>query len=91
MPANYDSIHSGGQGASPYGSGDPYYNESTGYITPHNAPSKKGTSKWVKIGIPVAVIIIVKLEISCISEGNVSGASNVLSSRLNCSGFEIPV
>ncbi|KAI5835322.1 hypothetical protein K523DRAFT_228478 [Schizophyllum commune Tattone D] len=59
MPANYDSIHSGGQGASPYGSGDPYYNESTGYITPHNAPSKKGTSKWVKIGIPVAVIIIV--------------------------------
>lgn len=42
---------------SPYGSGDPYYNESSGYITP--MPVKKGTSKWVKLGIPVAIVIIV--------------------------------
>ena len=40
----------------PYGSGDPYYNESTGYITP--MPMKKRTSNWVKIGVPVLVVVI---------------------------------
>ncbi|KAK7468722.1 hypothetical protein VKT23_003225 [Stygiomarasmius scandens] len=43
---------------SPYGSGDPYYAQSTGYITPAPA-TKKGTSNWVKFGIPVGVIVIV--------------------------------
>lgn len=41
---------------SPYASGDPYYNESIGYITPQ--PAKKGISNWVKIGIPVAILVI---------------------------------
>ncbi|CAL1695085.1 unnamed protein product [Somion occarium] len=41
----------------PYGSGDPYYNESSGYITP--MPMKKRTSNWVKFGIPVAIVVIV--------------------------------
>ncbi|KAI0778396.1 chondroitin AC/alginate lyase [Trametes elegans] len=40
----------------PYGSGDPYYNESTGFITPNGA--KKGTSKWLKIGIPVGLVVV---------------------------------
>ncbi|KAH9944202.1 chondroitin AC/alginate lyase [Epithele typhae] len=48
--------HSNASNPSPYGSGDPYYNESTGFITPSNP--KKGTSKWIKIGIPVAVLVI---------------------------------
>lgn len=54
MAANYTapSDHS------PYGSGDPYYNESTGYITPHPA-KKAGVSNWIKIGVPVAVLVIV--------------------------------
>ncbi|KAI0031486.1 chondroitin AC/alginate lyase [Vararia minispora EC-137] len=44
---------------SPYGSGDPYYNSSTGYITPSNTAGKsRGMSKWIKFGIPVAVIVI---------------------------------
>jgi len=42
---------------SPYGSGDPYYNESSGYIA--SGPPKKGASKWIKVGIPIVIIIIV--------------------------------
>jgi hypothetical protein len=50
--ASYDAIDS----RSPYGSGDPYYNASTGYITPTNP--KKPLNKWFKFGIPVAILII---------------------------------
>jgi hypothetical protein len=42
---------------SPYGSGDPYYAASTGYIAP-TSRQKSGASKWIKIGIPVAIIVI---------------------------------
>ncbi|KAH9037194.1 chondroitin AC/alginate lyase [Lactarius hengduanensis] len=42
---------------SPYGSGDPYYSASTGHIAPANA--KKPLSKWIKFGIPVAVVVVV--------------------------------
>lgn len=61
--ANYDHLNSarnspyGGQAQSPYGSGDPYYNESSGYITPQ--PAKKGASNWVKFGIPVLILAII--------------------------------
>lgn len=51
MAPNYHNANS------PYGSGDPYYNESSGYITP--MPVKKGTSKWIKVGIPVAVVAVI--------------------------------
>ena len=55
--SNASNIHAPlNQANSPYGSGDPYYNESTGFITP--SQPKKGTSKWIKIGIPVAVVVI---------------------------------
>lgn len=50
--ASYNAIDN----RSPYGSGDPYYNASTGYIAPANA--KKPLSKWIKFGIPVAVLVI---------------------------------
>ncbi|KAH9836964.1 chondroitin AC/alginate lyase [Rhodofomes roseus] len=44
----------------PYGSGDPYYNESSGYIAPPQAGAKKGgVSNWVKFGVPIAIIVIV--------------------------------
>ena len=52
--SNASQIHQ----PTPYGSGDPYYNESTGFITPP-AGAKKGRSKWVTIGIPVAVLVII--------------------------------
>ncbi|KAI0347815.1 hypothetical protein BDW22DRAFT_1319654 [Trametopsis cervina] len=41
----------------PYGSGDPYYNASSGYITP--MPMKKRTSNWIKFGVPVLIVVIV--------------------------------
>ncbi|KAG1875583.1 chondroitin AC/alginate lyase [Suillus subalutaceus] len=56
MATNYDALGSQARN-SPYGSGDPYYNESSGYITPARSP-KKTISKWVKFGVPVAVVVI---------------------------------
>jgi hypothetical protein len=52
MTTNYASVNT------PYGSGDPYYTQSTGYITPQQPPKKK-VSNWIKFGIPVAVVIVV--------------------------------
>lgn len=52
-----DAPFRGGNQPSPYGSGDPYYNESSGFITPH--PAKKGTSPWLKIGVPVLILAII--------------------------------
>jgi len=55
--ASYNSVdRQYSNSPSPYASGDPYYNESSGFITP--APVKKRTSNWIKFGIPVAIIII---------------------------------
>ncbi len=55
-PAYNHSNASAVNQSNPYGSGDPYYNESTGFINPQK--QKQGTSKWIKIGIPVAVVVI---------------------------------
>ncbi|KAJ8083819.1 hypothetical protein PM082_002585 [Marasmius tenuissimus] len=46
-----------GNNNNPYGGGDPYYSQSTGYITP--APQKKGTSPLVKFGIPIGILVII--------------------------------
>lgn len=56
--ASYNALNSSNQHPSPYGSGDPYYNESSGFITPHPV-RKKRTSNWIKFGIPVLVIVII--------------------------------
>jgi hypothetical protein len=58
MAASYNALNTNNQNPSPYGSGDPYYNESSGFITPH-PPRKKGVSNWIKVGIPLLVIIII--------------------------------
>lgn len=56
--ASYNALnHNQNMHTSPYGSGDPYYQQSTGYITPAPLP-KKRTSNWIKIGIPVAIVVI---------------------------------
>lgn len=54
MAANYSSVNR----TTPFGSGDPYYNASTGYITPSQPPKKK-VSNWIKFGVPIAVLVIV--------------------------------
>ena len=76
MAPNYHNANS------PYGSGDPYYNESSGYITP--MPVKKRTSNWLKIGVPVLVVVIVAAVVGGVvgsrhhgsSSSSVSGASS---------------
>lgn len=74
MAPNYHNANS------PYGSGDPYYNESSGYITP--MPLKKRTSNWIKFGIPVAIAVIVAAVVGGVvgsrhhnSSSSVSGAA----------------
>ena len=82
--SNASNLHTPYQSnPSPYGSGDPYYNESTGFITPH--PAKKGTSKWIKIGIPVAVVVIAAAVVGVVlgvrSNKNSSSSSSSASSN----------
>ena len=50
--------------SNPYGAGDPYYNQSTGFFPPQQP--KKGTSPWVKFGIPVAVIVVVAVVVGAV-------------------------
>ncbi|KAJ6574948.1 heparinase II/III family protein [Mycena capillaripes] len=55
MSAQYDNLNNQHQ---VYGSGGAYYNESSaGFITPQR-PTKKRTSNWIKIGIPVLILLI---------------------------------
>lgn len=63
MAANYATVNN--TQTSPYGSGDPYYNESTGYVTPQRPPVKK-TSSWIKFGIPVAIVVIVGVVVGAV-------------------------
>ncbi|KAI9513057.1 chondroitin AC/alginate lyase [Russula earlei] len=44
-------------GFTPYGSGDPYYHSSTGYIAPANN-AKKYSSPWIKFGVPVGILVV---------------------------------
>ncbi|KAK7059129.1 hypothetical protein VNI00_001755 [Paramarasmius palmivorus] len=60
--ASYNTIHPNYSSTeqnnnSPYGSGDPYYNQSTGYITP--VPSKKRSNNLVKFGIPIGIVVVI--------------------------------
>lgn len=41
----------------PYGSGDGYYNESSGFIA-SQTPQKKKLSPWIKFGVPIGILII---------------------------------
>ncbi|KAI0963980.1 hypothetical protein AcW1_000911 [Taiwanofungus camphoratus] len=65
---------------SPYGSGDPYYNESSGYITPPQPP-KRHISNWIRFGIPAAIAIIVAAVL-----GGVLGSRSHHNSSTSASG-----
>ena len=73
--ATYDTLDSN---STPYGSGDPYYNSSTGYITPANP--KKSASKWIRFGVPVVVVVIAGAVVAAVlatrHHGNGSGTSS---------------
>lgn len=78
MAPHYNTIHQGSS-QSPYGSGDPYYNESSGFITPH--PVKKRSNTWLKIGIPVLIVVIIAAVV-----GGVLGSRNKKSSSSSSNG-----
>ena len=68
--ASYNAIES----PSPYGSGDPYYNASTGYITP--AGAKKPLSPWIKFGIPAAILVVAGAVIGGVLGSRHNGSSS---------------
>ena len=59
--ASSSHLRPAGTPTTPYGSGDPYYNESSGYIAPPGASAAKrrGVSPWIKFGVPVLVCVII--------------------------------
>lgn len=60
--ANYGSLNKSQQGLNanhPYAAGDPYYAESTGFITPQQAVKKRGMSNWIKFGVPLLIVVVV--------------------------------
>ena len=65
---------------SPYGSGDPYYNESTGFIAP--AAAKKRPNNWIRFGVPVLIVVIV----AAVVGGVVGSRHHSSSSASNASG-----
>lgn len=75
-----------GGGQSPYASGDPYYNESTGYITPARPAAKSGTSKWLKIGVPVGIVVIIAAVVGAVIGIKHSNSSAAASSSGGSSG-----
>ena len=88
MAANYDALGSNpnpNPNLSPYGSGDPYYTHSTGYITPQQ-PVKKRTSNWIKFGIPVFIIVIVAIVVGVILGMRKSSRNGSSSTAANDAG-----
>ncbi len=84
--ASYDSLNS----TNPYGSGDPYYSASTGYITPQNP--RKPLSKWIKFGVPVGILVIAAAVVAAVvathrhhssstSSGSPAAASSAISAK----------
>jgi hypothetical protein len=85
MAANYANIDTGHSHPSPYGSGDPYYSQSTGYITPA-MPQKKPLSKWIKIGVPVVVLAIIAAVVGGVVGSRKSGNDGSSSSSSSGGG-----
>ena len=70
----------------PYGSGDPYYNESSGYITP--MPVKKKTSPWLKFGVPVAILVIIGVVVGAVVGTKEHSSSSKTSSNAAANGAD---
>ena len=69
MAASYNALDNNNYQSSPYGTNDPNYHESAGYIAP--LPRKKPLSKWIKIGVPVLIAVIIAAVV-----GGVVGSRN---------------
>lgn len=66
--------------SNPYGAGDPYYNQSSGYLPPQKP--KKGVSNWIKIGVPVLILVIIGVVVGVVvgvkkhNDDNAAASSN---------------
>jgi len=92
---HYDAVDSGPPTPpTPYGSGDPYYQSSTGFIAPQSP--KKSLSRWIKIGVPVGLLVVAGAVVAAIlathhhhssssssssSSGNPAAASSAISAK----------
>jgi hypothetical protein len=74
---SYNPIQSG-HNHQVYQNDDPAFNHSTGFITP--AKPAKGTSKWIKIGIPVAILVIAGAVVGGILGSRKSSSSSAATS-----------
>jgi len=78
--ASYDTLDS----RTPYGSGDPYYSSSTGYITPVNP--RKSLSKWIKFGVPVGILVVAGAVVGAVLATRHHNSSSSSSSSSSGSG-----
>lgn len=85
MAGNYNAVYGNSQQnlqqPTPYGSGDPYYNESTGFITPMQS-TKKRLSPWIKFGVPVGILVAIGVIVGAVvaTRHSSSGSSSASSS-----------
>ncbi|TFK32740.1 chondroitin AC/alginate lyase [Crucibulum laeve] len=84
MAAADNPINANNATNSPYGSGAPYYNESTGFITRH--PAKTRTSNWVKIGVPVLILVIIGAVVGGVLGSRASKSSTSSTNSSNSPG-----
>jgi hypothetical protein len=82
--ADYNPLDNNAYQRSPYGTNDPNYHESAGYIAP--LPRKKPLSKWIKIGVPLLVIVIAAAVVGGIVGSRKSKDASASSSNGGSSG-----
>ncbi|KAI5124148.1 hypothetical protein M0805_000958 [Coniferiporia weirii] len=69
---------------SPYGAGDPYYNQSTGFLPPQKP--KKGVSNWIKFGVPIIILVIIGVVVGAVVGTKKSNSNAATSSNGGSSG-----
>lgn len=83
---NYEYHSAEPAAPTPYGSGDPYYNKSSGYIASGSAARPKRNG--LKIGIPIAILVIVGAVVGGVLGSRASKKNNSSSAGNSNSGSD---